>query len=652
MPHRKIPFGLSCPDQSCPASPSPHLSPVSAEPPAVDVLLSVYNGFNTIDEALNSIHQQTWQNFSVVLVNDGSTDRTAQRLRTWQNIFGHHRCQIITNQRNLGLTRSLNVGLRFCTAPYVARLDADDIWHPDKLIQQMKFLRRHPDYGLVGCWYMNTSHLSARVFRLPVTNAAIKRNIWRLNPFGHSCVVVHRQLLTQVGGYNPNIVYSQDRDLWFRLYPLTSFYNVPAVLCQRQTDTGLSQTSYRRQMWSSLTIRFKYLRLYRASLINYLSLLLPLLIFLQPRWVKNLKLAGHINRSLGISPQLHPVPIKFNLAVINDRPLLPHRGETIARRAMAQALAAHPSLERVSVINTTPFFSAFIKLPRHVPVLYLRCGALAAALIALRNLSSYRVIILEVHNFLLPHLLAPSFWLYRFAARRVDLFITIDPQSTASWLKLGASKTDIIELPSGVPPLLRLGANEKNRIRTKYGLPLNHALALYSGNLYRDRSIELIMQAAFALRDQPIHFALAGGASQDILYYRRYLSSRWPSLSNLSLLGLLPYNQVLPLLSSADLILVTYSRSCPTINTMSPLKLFEAQSSGTPILAADLPRLRALSGSYPTTFYNPDDSSDLTRQISNILRSTSPPLTSSWSTPRSPLTWSERADLILKQILP
>lgn len=618
--------------------------------PAVNILISVFNGAATLNRTLDSVWRQTYRNFTLVVVNDGSTDNTSHLLHTWQKKFTPARFYIITNSHNLGLTKSLNIGLRHCQAAYLARLDADDLWLPDKLSKQMAYLTHHPVCGLVGCWYVNRDVRSTRLFKLPVTDSAIRRHIYRLNPFGHSCVIIKRELLVTVGGYDESVLISQDRDLWFRLLPLTSFYNLPSVLCQRQTATGLSRHLYRRQMWQSIKIRSRYIHRHRASFFNYIFLILPLLIMLQPSFLKKPSRASKLPACPSASNSLNSLPYPIQLCIINDRPLIPHRGETIARQAMAASFTSHPSLAKVTVINTYPYLVPFVKLPTDSLLLYLRCGSLAAAAIALRYWFSPRILMLEIHNFSLPNLSFLAVQLYRLAARRFDLFVTVDPVSTRSWGHLGVKPSNIIELPSGASSLAPLSSTEKIAIRKNHRLPTDRFLAVYSGNLYRDRGLELIFHAATALRSKPIHFVLAGGSPADLAYWRRFIQRVGRPPRNITLLGLLPHLEVLHLLAAADLILVTYSQRCPTINTMSPLKFYEALASRRSILAADFPRLRSAPLPANVYFYQPDNPHDFTANIISVQQAAKAPAVS--IAPLPLLTWSDRADRILKSVLP
>ena len=614
---------------------------------SVTVLISVYNGDHTLNTALNSVFNQSFQDFVIVAINDASTDNSQDILEKWQSRFKPNQFTIINNKHNLGLTKSLNLGLKKCESKYIARIDADDIWSPNKLTLQVDFLQKNPSVGVIGSWYTNVTQYSYRNFNLPTTDTAIKRNIFRINPFGHSCVVIRKKLLNQISGYNPKIKYSQDRDLWFRLMKQTHFFNLPLYLCQRQNSNNISILKSRQQMWQSLKIRFYYANKYHASLYTYLFLILPLLIILKPRFLFTTK----------TQPQSHTTPKKYlheslykhNLLFVNDRPLIPHRAETIARQAMSKAFSSHQHIKNVTIANITPLQVFKTKRLSSYHVVYLRCGSLASAIIALRIFFSSQVLLLEVHNLDSNKINIIASMLYRLAAKRADLFIAIDPISRATWIKYGAPPTDVLELPSGAVTHKETSTSEKISILKKHSLPSNKKLIVYSGNLYRHRGIENILQAANSLKNKNFAFVLAGGSTDDIKYYKEYAQSNNSQLNNVYFLGHIPHSQVMPLLSIADLILVTYSKLCPTINTMSPIKLTEALSANNQILATDLPRIRTLSQKYTVNYYAPDDTQNLTHKITQLLSNTinKASLKSSLN-----FTWEDRANKILNKVMP
>lgn len=613
---------------------------------SLSVLMAVYNGEHSLDNTLSSVFRQSFQDFVVVVVNDASTDNSHTVLEKWQVRFGRNRFTIIQNEHNLGLTKSLNLGLAKCNSKYIARIDADDVWLSNKLQLQVDFLDQNPAVGIIGCWYINVGENSRRNFDLPTTNSAIKRNIYRINPFGHSCVVIRKKLLDKNGGYDSKIRYSQDRDLWFRLMNQTRFCNLPFYLCQRQTVNSISSMKFRQQMWQSLKIRFHYAKKYQAPLYTYLFLIIPLLIILKPRFFSARQVREQSLTTVNFNDfkDLH----KHHLLFINDRPLAPHRAETVARYAMAKAFASHKHIGQVFISNISPLQAMYVRLAKKYHVVYLRCGSIAAAIVSLRLFFTSQILILEVHNLDSKTINYIASHLYRIAAKRMDLLITIDPLSNTTWVNYGASPSNIIELPSATLSHNKIRCASRTDLLNGFSLPLDKKIIVYAGNLYRDRGIENIIQSSYSLRGEPFVFVIVGGSKEDVMYYRNYIKTNYNRLNDVYFLGYIPHPQVMSLLSVANLILVTYSKLCPTVTTMSPIKLMEALATGNPVLATGLPRIRTLAQNYNITYHTPDNTQDLT---ANILKILSKPVSKQEKRQLLSFTWEDRTKKILSHVL-
>lgn len=253
------------------------------------VLISLYNAEKTLDRTFESLINQTRQDFQVIAINDASQDTSLEKLFGWQKRFGNERFHIITNKENLGLTQSLNIGLNKITTPFTARIDSDDWWDSSKLAQQLSFLKAHPEYGIVGTNYINHFATKEKPITLNESNSAIKKSIFKRNPFAHSAVLFRTELVRALGGYDNRIRYGQDYDLWLRLLPKTRFANLPAFLSHRSAIDTLSSQKQREQMLQCVRTQLKYLRLYQRSLLEYCFILEPLLIALTPAWFRNLK---------------------------------------------------------------------------------------------------------------------------------------------------------------------------------------------------------------------------------------------------------------------------------------------------------------------------------------------------------------------------
>lgn len=254
------------------------------------ILISLYNAEKTLDETFKSLKRQTFQDFRIIAINDHSTDQTLSLIRKWQEKMGKDRFIIIDNEKNIGLTKSLNIGLAQITEPYTARIDADDTWDTTKLEKQIAYLEKYPKCGIIGTWYINISSKGERKTTLPITDADIKNSIFKRNPFAHSCVVFRTRLVKEAGLYNENTRYGQDYELWLRLLPQTTFANIPEFLCFRNTEDTLTTRNQQAQMLQCVKTQLKYLKLYHQPLIEYRFIMEPLLIALIPSyWLRILK---------------------------------------------------------------------------------------------------------------------------------------------------------------------------------------------------------------------------------------------------------------------------------------------------------------------------------------------------------------------------
>jgi len=115
--------------------------------PAISVVMSVFNGQAFLSEAIESILGQTLRDFEFLVVDDGSTDRTAEILAGYASRDGRMR---VLRHENKGRAVSLNIGMTLATGDYIARMDADDVAMPCRLQEQFAFMQRHPEVGLLG----------------------------------------------------------------------------------------------------------------------------------------------------------------------------------------------------------------------------------------------------------------------------------------------------------------------------------------------------------------------------------------------------------------------------------------------------------------------------------------------------------------------
>lgn len=209
----------------------------------VSFVLSVYNEYDYIEDTLNSIFNQTFENFEIVLVDDSCSLEMTQILEQYSN---REQLNILRNQKNLGLTKSLNKAIEFANGEYIARIDADDMCLPNRCALQVAYLNNNPNIVLVGGGAILIDDLGNEIGNREVeaNSTKIKNKIYFKNMFIHPSVMFRKNIFQECGGYNENKKVSQDYDLWFRLLKTKSCGNLNLPLIKYRIR-GNSITSHK-----------------------------------------------------------------------------------------------------------------------------------------------------------------------------------------------------------------------------------------------------------------------------------------------------------------------------------------------------------------------------------------------------------------------
>jgi glycosyltransferase involved in cell wall biosynthesis len=198
--------------------------------PLISVVMPVYNNAQDVGLAIQSILDQTFNNFEFIIVDDGSSDGTLSVLRAYARCDS--RIKIYTNKKNQQIARSLNRGVFLASTDIIARMDADDISFPERLAKQYQFLKKHPKVGVVGAnmLIMDKSGQIISKREYPQDSKRLKEIIFRYSPFAHPAVCFRKRVFEEFGGYDSSKVPCEDIDLWFRIGTRYDFANIPEFL--------------------------------------------------------------------------------------------------------------------------------------------------------------------------------------------------------------------------------------------------------------------------------------------------------------------------------------------------------------------------------------------------------------------------------------
>lgn len=217
--------------------------------PLVSVVLPVYNGSLYLRRSIDSILNQDFTDFQLIIINDGSCDDSAKIIQQYSDPRIHY-----FHQDNKGLANTLNRGINLARGKYIARQDQDDVSASNRLTLQVNFLKNNPEYAMVGSaaeiWAGGMK--TPRALRHPTTDAELRFGLIFRNYFVHSSVLIRRDVLLELGGYctDPMRQPPEDYELWSRIsreykvanliQPLVSYHEVSGSM-SRQGDNPFQQ---------------------------------------------------------------------------------------------------------------------------------------------------------------------------------------------------------------------------------------------------------------------------------------------------------------------------------------------------------------------------------------------------------------------------
>jgi glycosyltransferase involved in cell wall biosynthesis len=218
--------------------------------PDVSVLITVYNGMPYLIEAVESIRAQTYQLWKMVIVNDGSTDDTGPYLDTLRSDERF----IIIHQENGGTAVASNNGLKYCDTEFLARMDSDDVCDPTRLEKQVKFLREHPNVGLVGTQIVPLgSHKAGSPIQMATDHATIYSQLRRgQHAMCHPTSLMRTEILKGIGGYWKQNGMFDAWDMFLRMGEAAELANLSEPLLHYRIHTGSINGRHMRKLRASI----------------------------------------------------------------------------------------------------------------------------------------------------------------------------------------------------------------------------------------------------------------------------------------------------------------------------------------------------------------------------------------------------------------
>ena len=239
---------------------------MNADTELISIVLPAYNGARTIGRAIESVQAQTHGSWELLVVDDGSSDVTGEVVKTYA--AADPRIRYLPNAKNLGLQKTLNVGIRAAHGAYIARIDDDDRWiETGKLSAQLAFFKSHPNQVLVGTGVVMCDESLIEQFRylVPETDAQIRARILSKNCFVHSSVMFKKDAALQIGGYDESDASRniEDYDMWLRLGLEGKLANLPIYAVGYTMRAGsISSTHKLDQFRKNIAVMRKYRDMY------------------------------------------------------------------------------------------------------------------------------------------------------------------------------------------------------------------------------------------------------------------------------------------------------------------------------------------------------------------------------------------------------
>lgn len=256
--------------------------------PKISVIMGIYNCASTLQEALDSLYAQTFQDFEIILCEDGSSDNTYQVAE--ENAQTHKNIVLLKNGTNKGLNYTLNRCLFVAKGKYIARMDGDDISLPTRLEKEYNFLEAHPKYAIVSTPMKYFDEKG--IFRIGKINRSepLLKDFVKSTPFCHAPCLVRKDAYIAVGGYSesPYLLRVEDYHLWMKMY-LQGYkgyrLDEPLYMMRDDRNAMIRRTFVNRR--NEAFVKYLICKNFKLSVFYYFFCIEPFLKVLIPKVLYN-----------------------------------------------------------------------------------------------------------------------------------------------------------------------------------------------------------------------------------------------------------------------------------------------------------------------------------------------------------------------------
>ena len=249
----------------------------------VSIVMSAYNCEPFLEQALESIINQSYQEFELILFDDASTDSTKTIVQNFA--LNDTRIIAVFNDINKGLTANLNKAISLSKGAYIARMDADDIALPSRIEKQVKFLDDHQEIDLVGstAFDINEYGEEIQLRKSPKLHDDIIALLPKANPITHSTVMFRKKSFASIGYYNESYRTTQDYEMWFRAAGKgLKFHNLQEILLKYRIDNNYHKRKSLKYRLYDCKLRLQGFKHINLPFYRYYYALIPIILGLLP----------------------------------------------------------------------------------------------------------------------------------------------------------------------------------------------------------------------------------------------------------------------------------------------------------------------------------------------------------------------------------